>query len=218
MTWPEIVSLTADLGTLIGIGIVALFAKSFLSPYLNEKGKNFATREDIKEITEKIKSVESKFEQDNERVRHTLLRVNQISFFQFEKEYALYLTIWNAVVDVKRKALELRPIIEINPPPNETKGERAKRVFVPFGESFNAFLDICELNRPFYSPEVWTQLKALMDLARREGNEFRFKLDDNRFQPDWDSVELNQKKIVQQCDTVCEAIRMRLESFKEPPS
>lgn len=44
---------------LLGLGAASLLLKSFLPKYLEEKGKNLATKEDIEEITQKVESVKA---------------------------------------------------------------------------------------------------------------------------------------------------------------
>ena len=44
---------------LIAIIVAYFFIKNLLPSYFSEKGKNIATKEDIEEITEKVKTVES---------------------------------------------------------------------------------------------------------------------------------------------------------------
>ena len=48
-------------GAIVSAGIAFLFVKHFLSSYLSEKGKNFATHEDIAAITDKIEAVRSQY-------------------------------------------------------------------------------------------------------------------------------------------------------------
>jgi len=46
---------------LAAVVIVGLLLKNYLPPYLTEKGKNLATKEDIEEITNKIERVRSDY-------------------------------------------------------------------------------------------------------------------------------------------------------------
>lgn len=49
------------IGAAVAGGIVFLLIKHYLPSYLNEKGKNLATKEDIEDITDKIQSVKSQY-------------------------------------------------------------------------------------------------------------------------------------------------------------
>ena len=48
------------------IFIAGLYIKKFLPSYMNEKGKNLATKEDIQEITRKTEKVRDEFKQNFE--------------------------------------------------------------------------------------------------------------------------------------------------------
>lgn len=61
--FPEACVLTAvivlQVVIVLGLGIAALFLKAYLPSYLTEKGKNLATKEDIRGITTQIESVKA---------------------------------------------------------------------------------------------------------------------------------------------------------------
>lgn len=46
---------------IIAVGIIFLFRRFYLPAYLNKKGENLATKEDIADITEKIEEVKMEF-------------------------------------------------------------------------------------------------------------------------------------------------------------
>jgi hypothetical protein len=66
MTPEELVALKSifvgfSAGALVAAGVGYLLVKHFLSSYLTEKGRNFATREDIEEITRKVEGVRTQY-------------------------------------------------------------------------------------------------------------------------------------------------------------
>ncbi len=63
MDWPE---------------VVVVLVGTFLIQYLREKGKNFATREDVRNITERIESVKSQYASQ--------LHISQV---RYEKEFEI---------------------------------------------------------------------------------------------------------------------------------
>ena len=71
----EIISLLRDLKTgvsvnytsVVLIGIIVLIA-SFFGSYIRSKGQNFATKEDISEITNKIESIRSDYAKKNRKL------------------------------------------------------------------------------------------------------------------------------------------------------
>jgi hypothetical protein len=57
----ETVSFILQLLILLGLGILAWIYRTSFTSYLNEKGKNVATKQDIEEITTKVESVRAQF-------------------------------------------------------------------------------------------------------------------------------------------------------------
>lgn len=45
----------------VEVFLIGLFVKNYLPSYMDEKGKNLATKEDIEEITRKTKEVQQEF-------------------------------------------------------------------------------------------------------------------------------------------------------------
>jgi hypothetical protein len=69
-------------GFVIGGGLIFLILYFFLPSYISEKGKNQATKEDIKNITDKIESVKTDYAKVIEEVRKN----NQIELSAIERE------------------------------------------------------------------------------------------------------------------------------------
>lgn len=68
--------------------LVGLFTKNFLPSYMDEKGKNLATKEDIQEITELTERVQKEFKEDFERFSHDLQFKYDYYFHQYEELYS----------------------------------------------------------------------------------------------------------------------------------
>lgn len=45
----------------VAVFLIGLFVKNYLPSYMDEKGKNLATKEDIEEITRKTEEVQQEF-------------------------------------------------------------------------------------------------------------------------------------------------------------
>lgn len=45
----------------VAVFLIGLFVKNYLPSYMDEKGKNLATKEDIEEITRKTEEVQKEF-------------------------------------------------------------------------------------------------------------------------------------------------------------
>lgn len=60
----EIAILILQIVIVVGYACGLLFLKSYFPKYLEEKGKNLATKEDIEEITRKVESVKAEIEEN----------------------------------------------------------------------------------------------------------------------------------------------------------
>lgn len=63
---------------LAAVVIVGLLLKHYLPPYLTEKGKNLATKEDIEEITNKIERVRSQYASEIEKLKSELQNQSEV--------------------------------------------------------------------------------------------------------------------------------------------
>jgi hypothetical protein len=70
------------IGAILGGGILFYFIKSYIPAYLSEKGKNFATKEDIGAITDEVELVKSGYAEILEEVKVS----NQIKISAMERE------------------------------------------------------------------------------------------------------------------------------------
>ena len=75
----------------MGLLVIGLFAKKYLPSYLQQKGLNLATKEDIKEITEKIESVKTQYMKVIVELSAELSIRNEQKLRVLEKEMKLYL-------------------------------------------------------------------------------------------------------------------------------
>jgi hypothetical protein len=174
------------------------FLKSYLPTYLAEKGKNLATKEDIKDITEKIEAVRSQYAKQQ--------HMHQMAF---DKEFDILSEVWATLVDLRNATLGLRPILDYSHP-NETE-EKRKRL-QKFAECYNAFTNIVEKNKPFYPKQIYQPLFEIMMVTSDESAQFSY-WDPNRRpfnQQYWDKALENQRSMLEAIDKVCEQIRERI--------
>lgn len=83
LNWMETIKIVIDIGILTALIIGYFLIKNLLPNYFAEKGKNLATKEDIEEITKKIKTVESKINirENGEIDYNTLKRKTILEYF-----------------------------------------------------------------------------------------------------------------------------------------
>lgn len=118
MEWIYIVS------NVILIFLLGLFIKNYLPSYMDEKGKNLATKEDIQEITRKTEEVQKEFREDFELFSSDV----QFKYDFYKKQYSeLYCKLYAIIIqseyvrkfifltDGKEFSFEDTPFLEISP-------------------------------------------------------------------------------------------------------
>ncbi|MEK3955283.1 hypothetical protein [Psychrobacillus sp. FSL K6-1464] len=73
---------------IVGLFILGLFIKNYLPTYMAEKGKNLATKEDIKEITKRTEEVKILFQKEMEIFSNELTFTNEYAFNRYSILYA----------------------------------------------------------------------------------------------------------------------------------
>jgi hypothetical protein len=81
----DILILVLQLVFLAAIAAAVLLAKKYLPSYLAEKGKNLATKEDIRDITDRIEGVKARYATELEEIKAVLAAQNQQRLRVFEK-------------------------------------------------------------------------------------------------------------------------------------
>lgn len=126
MDW---VILIFEIVLVVGMFLIGLFIKNYLPSYMDEKGRNLATKEDIEEITRKTEEVQQEFREGFE------LFSNDVKFKYdfFYKQYSeLYCKLYAIIIqseyvrhfieltDNRTISFEASPFLEITPTHKET--------------------------------------------------------------------------------------------------
>lgn len=182
------------------IVIGALLLKSYLPTYFAEKGKNLATKEDIKDITEKVEAVRAEY-----------VKRQHVHEMAFDKEFEILSEVWGRLVDLRNATQSLRPVLD-SFDPNEPEEERRRKRLQKFAECYNAFVNTVQKNQPFYPKEIYESLFEIMMIASVEAGEYSFHDPDRRplDHQYWEEALNNQGRIIKMVDDVCEQIRERI--------
>ena len=195
---------------LIGIGVGI-----FLRSYFGEKGKNLATKEDIKGITEVVERTKAEYAKDVEQARAGFGRGNQVFAEQYRREVDVYREVWEHLIEVQNAANALRPMLDTGLAPKETAESRKQERLAAFGEAFNNFTAVVWRRRPFYPEAVHMELRKLADIVYGEAIDYRFgdPIMDNKY---WRQADVNAKRTGAQIDNICEVIRVRIGEVSAP--
>ena len=200
----ETLNLILSVVAILGVAIIALLWKTYLPSYLKKKAEQLATKEDIGEITEQVKKVETKYSSELEKLRSDLERKTHVSTSQFTLEFETYQEIWKSLVEVRRDLKDLAL----------TFGAAEKSsVCKKLQEDFNSLHKLAEQKRPFYPKEIWEELIKLLRDFDDVG--FEMRLPDNSKSHEELSAKGKARfeKVSNATESVCEAIRSRLSSL-----
>ena len=95
----------------------------------------------------------------------------------------------------------------------ETPESRKQSRLQALSDAYRELAGAIEHNRPFYTADIWKELRALLDLFYKEGIEYQFGDMRRDWQKYWDDAQANAKAIAEQTDKICEAVRTRLTKF-----
>jgi hypothetical protein len=160
-----------------------------------------------RDYSEQLKRVQSELDKTSRLLEAELQKGIHIHKIQFEKEFNLYGLIWEQLVQVRKNALSLRPILD-TVDPGEPEEERMRRRLRELAESFNPFIDLVEKHRPFYPQEVYESLVRLIKQIHSEAIDYEYK--ERPRSEYWREARTNQETIVKLIDDICESIRRRI--------
>jgi len=192
---------------------VVSFICAYLASYLNEKGKNAATKEDVGKITTAIESSKQFFNEQLERVKAELAARSHYSKVRYEREMKVFEELWPKVFQLRMAVAMLRPVMDSNLKQGETQQSRKQERVEGFNRAFSDFQRQMESSRPFYPPTIWKELLALRKLCWDEATQFVFVQDERPPADYWLKAMENSKAIDAQIEQTCEAIRTRLTEF-----
>jgi hypothetical protein len=200
--------------SLVIIGGLILLFKVYLPSYFKEKGKNLAQKEDITSITTLVEKVKVDYNSQIERLKADLNKSIHVHKLQFETEFRAYKDIWEKLILLRNKTFELRPIVDKYVATEEEKDKMKFERLKNFAESFTSFAQLAEKNKPFYPEMIWKELESLLQVFRKEAIGYQY----GNFESDgikyWDEALKNRDQILSHIDSICEAIRTRLEIHK----
>ena len=178
-------------------GLIVLLVGGFLTYYIRAKGKNLATKEDVRNITDKIESIKSQYA--------SRLHISQV---RYEKEVEILFDLSEKLVEVRDAALALRPVVDYSDP-NETEEERKKKRLTCLFEAMRDLYRVTEARRPFYPEEIYRTIKEFDHASWSEAVGYRHGRM-NIDQKYWEKAEKNAGAISSLAEKAIGAIRDRI--------
>lgn len=85
--------LIVEFASIVAVFLLGLFAKNYLPSYMEKKGKNLATKEDVKEITRRTEEVQQEFRQEMARFSKDLEFKYDFYYKQYDGLYSFLYAI-----------------------------------------------------------------------------------------------------------------------------
>lgn len=182
-----------------GGSLIAFLADRFIGPYISKKAENQATKEDIKEITNKIESVRAAI--------GSRLHVSQ---FRYEKEFEILSKLTAIAVDLRDVSRGIRPIADTcDSDRPEVKQARIEK----YHQAAQRFYDTVEKNRPFYDETVYALATDLEKSCFKEAISSRRPSErDNNY---WNEAEKHFKEISELAEKLITIIRKRVQVWEK---
>jgi hypothetical protein len=185
---------------------IALFYRNFLGSYMDQKGKNLATKEDTREITQGVEEVRSQFQTELESMKHEFSRIGDVHRIQFQWEFPFLQDLWGKITDILKEANWLA--FASAERPGSTRGN-AEEKLSKFVLALDSCTEVVSRHKPFFHPEVYDQIDSLLTML---GAWYIGAVQASTVcsaEEYWRKVEENQEEIVSRVELVCEKIRER---------
>lgn len=202
MSLELVLSIASLLGEVL-LFVLFFWAKNALSPYLAEKGKNLATKQDIARITSQVEGVRAGYASG--------LFVSQ---FRYEREYEILRDLMDKLVPVRSAAKALRPMMDWIDP-DEDESERKRLRLAKYNDVAEELWKSIERNKPFYPEVVYEHVNALHHSAFSEALRYHHTASDDGMKY-WEDAMKSAEKITQAYDGAVEAIRVRVRDWEAP--
>lgn len=194
--------------------ILGFVVKNFIPAYFSEKGKNLATKQDIKEITQIIEQVKAELSKDLELLKYELSKKAAIHRLVAEKEITAISDIGISLFDLRISTVSLRPAVDYLPSDENEKRQRFEDRYKVWTEKYNLFLTSIEKNRLFLPKYLYETFTAIRVITAQEGFSLDSKL---RYWgkgfdlKDYDEAAENVARLVKAIDMAAEIIHQRYE-------
>lgn len=155
----------AILASIGGAGVIIVGLSSWL-------GKVWANRILEQEKTELSKDVEgykNKLDTELQRLNFANDKAIHVSKNQYEKEFQFYTEIWESLVELTNKTLNLFPLIENVPADKEKLKQYKLDKYDEFVKAYNQYLMLTKKYLPFYNKEISEKFDEFRNLCSGQG-------------------------------------------------
>lgn len=167
-----------------------------------------ATKEDIEDITKKVEGIKSEYNAQTERLKVELSKDLHIHQIQFEKEFEVYVEIWEKLMEWEFSINALHTLTVFGSEAKNVNNEEEIRDLVEV--QYWQFIDLVRKRRPFYSGEIYNKLAQLTKLIVKNTDLFSWNDKPQITREDLKNIKNNYKKISEAINSICDEIRKRI--------
>lgn len=200
--------------------LLGMLINKLLSKYLEKKGENLATKEDISEITDKIELVRYSYTEQLESIKAELSTQITLHSFRYEKEYEVLKELTSLLVDLRDVSVSFRDMIgsaESTKYPGKSQGGSDKEKLDRFCEVAKRLYSVREKKRPFYSDDVYQKILEVEKASGTELDDHQNK-DTSRFHKRakwyWEEIHDNHSRIIRSVEKAIIAVRERVTEWE----
>ena len=196
--------LISQVGASVAI-IIVLFI--IFGPYLLRFWLNRNLQRELGDQRKDLEALSHEYHIEVERLRNLSERELFVYRLQFEKEFEIYLALWEKVVSLWRAATGLRPVFD-QVDPNEAEEERKRKRLGALFQAYDEFVDIVYNYRPFYAEPVYQAANKLLQVSNKEAIGYGFGMNDR--EKYWVEAREHASEIVKLSEELCLIIRQRI--------
>lgn len=186
-----------------------------LSGFLGKVWIDRVAKKEARKREAELTKLRSELEQQGKELQAQLdvsvQRIVHVDKVQFEHEYEIYRKAWESLFDLRQATLSLRPMLD-HVERNESKEERMHKRIGQFSKPHNKFLQVVEMNKPFYPEAVYSALGKVREKCREELISYQYTERGHREY--WEEASKNQEEILVFINSACEAIRTRISEVR----
>lgn len=165
----EIFELAGAIITSIGGSAVIMLG---LSSWLGKVWANRILEDEKKKHVLEIEDFKSKLSRDIAIANSIIDKSMHVTKLQYDKEFSIYLEIWEKLADCVVSTKELYPTYENRPVDEEELENYNKEKYSRFVSDYNEFSNIITKYSPFYEENLYNSFIELRNLCSKQGSVF----------------------------------------------
>lgn len=143
-----------------------------LSNWLGKIWANRILENEKEKHTKEIEKYKNELVMELEHLKRYNEKNIFVSKLQFEKEFEIYLELWESLFDVYVCTNSLFARIDSFPQDLDERNKHFHERYKRFSEAYNIYLKTIIKYAPFYSKDIYTEFDSIREICRKQGINF----------------------------------------------